>query len=198
MTTATKNAKKAPVIVSAPKIETAWKSLVTLTEANEDKASHAIERLANEVKNSQLSIRDLMKVIRATGLESSLVKVSHVEGLTTWLELRKHEDFTVMPLAKQLSTAVGAYKLLGAGNAVQLPSLEAVEKATKQARKAKNEKAKEGSPKPSKEPKKASTLDALKAFEAFIASLDFQALGDDEIEVVARIQYTLEGASVEA
>lgn len=188
---ATSSKKVAPVVISAPKIETAWKNLCTVTSKNDGLARQAIERLAKEIKASRLSIRDAQKVIRETKVESSLVKVSHIEGLPTWLELQKFGSFTAMDLDRQLSSAVASYKLLGSGAAENLESYEAVAKATKAARKVKNSKPKASTPKASKD-KVASDLDVIKAFTAYVASLDFDALGDAENEALAMLQMTLE------
>jgi len=201
---ATTTAKKAasstnnsPVTISAPKIEKAWSDLVVISTTGEQEAIRACLVLAKEMKASQLSIRDIQKAIKQTGLESPFVKVSHVEGLPTMLNLQKVAGFSALPLAKQLSTAVASYKLQGAGIAEQMPNLEAIEKANASARKIKNEKA--TTPKV-KEGKKATNADTLAHILAFITALDFSTIeeGSKEETLIVEIHATLEGKMVTA
>lgn len=189
---AAKSAKKAPVTISAPKIETAWKALCSTTSKNDATNRAAIERLANEVKASALSIRDAQKVIRETGIESSLVKVSHIEGLPTWLDLSIHADFIALDLNRQLSAAVAAYKLLGSGEAAKLPSFEAVTKATAERRKAKNSKPKSGESKSPKNPKVKSVRETLESILVFANSLDAESIGEADFDLLLEIAGVLE------
>jgi hypothetical protein len=146
MTTATTSKKTASstnnstVTISAPAIESAWSDLVVQTTTSEQGAIRACLDLAREMKKSQLSIRDIQKAIKQTGLESPFVKVSHVEGLPSMLALQKVEGFSALPLAKQLSTANASYKLLGAGIGEQMPNLDALETEIARERKEKNDK----------------------------------------------------------
>ena len=187
MTKAT-TAPKAPVTISAPKIEKAWSDLVVISTTGEQEAIRAVLNLAKEMKASALSIRDIQKAIKQTGLESPFVKVSHVEGIPTMLAMQKVAGFSTLPLAKQLSTAVASYKLQGAGIGEQLPSLEAVEKANASARKAKNDKA------PAlKAPKaKASVRDTLTQILAFANALDVESIGEADYDLVLEIAAVLE------
>jgi hypothetical protein len=174
--------------VSSPSIEKAWSNLVVISTTGEQEAIRACLDLAKEIKKSTLSIRDIMKAIKQTGLESPFVKVSHVEGLTTMLAMQKTAGFSALPLAKQLSTATASYKLLGAGIGEQMPSLEAIEKANAQARQAKNEKAK--APKEAKAPK--APKDTLKSILAFMTALDLSTLSENELDTIAEIHATIE------
>ena len=187
MTKAT-TALKAPVTISAPKIEKAWSELVVISTTGEQEAIRAVLNLGKEMKASALSIRDIQKAIKQTGLESPFVKVSHVEGIPTMLAMQKVAGFSALPLAKQLSTAVASYKLQGAGIGEQLPSLEAVEKANASARKAKNDKA------PAlKAPKaKASVRDTLTQILAFANALDVESIGEADYDLVLEIAAVLE------
>lgn len=181
--------------VSSPAITSAWSHLVVVSTTGEQEAIRATLDLAREMKKSTLSIRDIMKAIKETGLESPLVKVSHVEGLVTMLNLQKTAGFSTLPLSKQLSQATAAYKLLGAGNAEQLPSLEAIEKAVTEARKAKNEKSKEEKPaKPAKA--KATTADTLKQIRDFIGALDFENVTENEADIVTEIYTIIEAKTL--
>lgn len=182
------SAPKAPVTISAPKIEKAWSDLVVISTTGEQEAIRAVLNLAKEMKASALSIRDIQKAIKQTGLESPFVKVSHVEGIPTMLAMQKVAGFSTLPLAKQLSTAVASYKLQGAGIGEQLPSLEAVEKANASARKAKNDKA------PAlKAPKaKASVRDTLTQILAFANALDVESIGEADYDLVLEIAAVLE------
>lgn len=185
------------VVITSPKIEKAWRELVTTSVTGEKLAIMRCLELAKEMKASQLSIRDIQKVIKATGLESPFVKVSHVEGLPTMLAMQDVAGFSDLSLAKQLSTAVASYKLLGAGNGEQLASVEAVEKANAGARKAKNEKA--STPK-AEGKKKATNADTLASILAFITALDFSTIeeGSKEETLIVEIQATLEGKMLNA
>lgn len=195
MTKAT-SAVKAPVTISAPKIEKAWSELVVISTTGEQEAIRAVLNLGKEMKASALSIRDIQKAIKQTGLESPFVKVSHVEGIPTMCAMQKVAGFAQLSLAKQLSTAVAAYKLQGAGIGEQLPSVEAVEKANASARKAKSQKA--TTP---KAPKAETTqADTLASILAFITALDFSTIeeGSKEETLIVEIQATLEGKMLNA
>jgi hypothetical protein len=180
------------VTISAPKIEKAWSDLVVQTTTSEQGAIRACLDLAREMKKSQLSIRDIQKAIKQTGLESPFVKVSHVEGLPTMLSLQKVEGFSALPLAKQLSTATASYKLLGAGIGEQMPSLDALDKEIARERKEKNNKQSE--PKEDKPAKPAKTnADTLKSVLAYFTALDLATLTDSELDLIAEIHATIEG-----
>jgi hypothetical protein len=187
---------KAPVTISAPKIEKAWSELVVISTTGEQEAIRAVLNLGKEMKASALSIRDIQKAIKQTGLESPFVKVSHVEGIPTMCAMQKVAGFAQLSLAKQLSTAVAAYKLQGAGIGEQMPSVEAIEKANASARKAKNQKA--TTPKAPKAD--ATQADTLASILAFITALDFSAIeeGSKEETLIVEIQATLEGKMLNA
>lgn len=194
MTTSKKAASStnnSAVTISAPKIEKAWSDLVVQTTTSEQGAIRACLDLAREMKKSQLSIRDIQKAIKQTGLESPFVKVSHVEGLPSMLALQKVEGFSALPLAKQLSTATASYKLLGAGIGEQMPNLDALEKEIARERKEKNDKKSE--PKEDKPAKPAKTnADTLKSVLAYFTALDLATLTDAELDLIAEIHATIE------
>jgi hypothetical protein len=184
------------VTISAPKIEKAWSDLVVQTTTSEQGAIRACLDLAREMKKSQLSIRDIQKAIKQTGLESPFVKVSHVEGLPSMLALQKVEGFSALPLAKQLSTATASYKLLGAGIGEQMPNLDALETEIARERKEKNNKQTE--PKEDKPSKaKATPADTLKSILAFIEALDFQAISETEADIVTEIYTVIEAKTLQ-
>jgi hypothetical protein len=179
------------VTISAPKIEKAWSDLVVQTTTSEQGAIRACLDLAREMKKSQLSIRDIQKAIKQTGLESPFVKVSHVEGLPTMLALQKVAGFDALPLAKQLSTSTASYKLLGAGIGEQMPSLDALE--TEIARERKNKNDKKSEPKEEKPAKPAKTnADTLKSILAYFTALDLAKMTDDDLDLIAEIHATIE------
>lgn len=182
-----KNSKKTEPI-TAPKITNAWLALCDTTAKNDIVNIAKIEILTNEIITSQLSIRDVMKVIKESPAKSSIVKVSHIEGLTTWLHLRKDKNFQALDLDKQLSAAVSAYKLLGVKTAQGLKTFDAVAKATKDARATKNAKGK------ATPAKKAKVTDAetLAAMTKYIIALDFHKLDDKTHDMVADLLITLE------
>jgi hypothetical protein len=182
---------KAPVVIVAPKITTAWINVCVTTKKGESDATAQVLALAKEIGASQLSIRDVMKVIKDSGQESPIVKASHVEGLTTFSKLMSDKDFQALPLAQKLSNAVAAYKLLGVEVAQSLPTFEVVKNEVKKARKNKAQKAKGST---STKPKKANNSDVLKAFLAWTLSTDFTSLSDKEIEMLNEIQSSLEMA----
>ena len=193
MTTKTKAPKKAPVTITAPKIANAWIAISDIAKGNDESLIKGMDALVVELRTSQLSGTDIEKVIEATGKDAGLLKVSHVEGLVTWSDLRKDKAkgkaFKAMPLDKQLSTAVASYKLLGVGNAQALPTVEAILKANKDARKAKvTAKAK---PAPTKA-SKASTRDNLLTMTAFINALDLEGFDDATHDAFAELLITIE------
>jgi hypothetical protein len=166
------------------------------TTTSEQGAIRACLDLAKEMKKSQLSIRDIQKAIKQTGLESPFVKVSHVEGLPSMLALQKVEGFSALPLAKQLSTATACYKLLGAGIGEQMQNLDALEKEIARERKEKNDKKSE--PKEDKPSKaKATPADTLKSILAFIQALDFQAISETEADSVTEIYTVIEAKTLQ-
>ena len=178
------------VTISAPKIEKAWSDLVIQTTTSEQGAIRACLDLARVMKSSQLSIRDIQKAIKATGLESPFVKVSHVEGLPTMLAMQKVAGFSDLPLAKQLSTATASYKLLGTGIGEQMPNLDALETEIARERKEKNNKKSE--PKEEKAPKAPkSNADTLKSILAYFTALNVSTLNEAEQDLVAEIEATI-------
>jgi hypothetical protein len=188
---AVQNTNNSAVTISAPKIESAWSRIVEVSTNGEKATFQEILNLGKEMKSSQLSIRDIQKAIKQTGLESPFVKVSHVEGIPTLVSMQKVAGFSALPLAKQLSTAVASYKLLGAGIGEQLPSLEAIEKANAQARKAKHEKAQEGTQKESSKKAPKSNADTLKSILAYFTALNPSTLDEAEQNLVAEIEATV-------
>jgi hypothetical protein len=185
------------VMISAPKIEKAWSDLVVQTTTSEQGAIRACLDLAREMKKSQLSIRDIQKAIKQTGLESPFVKVSHVEGLPSMLAMQKVEGFSALPLAKQLSTATASYKLLGAGIGEQMPNLDALENEIARERKEKNNKKSEPKEeKPAKAPK--SNADTLKSILAYFTALDVSTLNESEADIIAEIEATVSSLMINA
>jgi hypothetical protein len=176
------------VTISAPKIEKAWSDLVVQTTTSEQGAIRACLDLAREMKKSQLSIRDIQKAIKQTGLESPFVKVSHVEGLPSMLALQKVEGFSALPLAKQLSTSTASYKLLGAGIGEQMPNLDALETEIARERKEKNNKKSE--PKETKSEK--APKNTLREILAYLTALDFVSVSAEDEGLIAEIHATLE------
>lgn len=179
---AASSTKNSPV--TSPAITKAWGTIVEVSKRGEEATIEATLELGRQMVKSTLSIRDIQKAIKATGLESPFVKVSHVEGLPTMLEMQKVPGFAALPLSKQLSTATASYKLLGAGNGEQLSSLEAIEKANAGARKVKNDK-----PKATTTPK--TPKDTLKSILAFFTALNTDILSDDEKDTLCEIESTI-------
>ena len=171
-------------VITAPKIKTAWLKVVETTAKNEVENIKAIEGLVTEMKASALSIRDIQSVVKDTKKESAVLKVSHIEGLMTWADMRsKFAEFRALPLSSQLAKATAAYKLLGTGNAAKLPSLEVVEKETATARKAKANKAK--APKTTKA--KTTNKEVLQGFLTYLMALNAESLTDSEIDLLSDI-----------
>ena len=182
-----------PVTITAPKITTAWKNVCATSGKAENEIVKAIENLsAVLVLESGLSVADMKTVIKATGKESSFIKVSHVPALPTWSKLRAlHGDFKALPIAKQLSTASASYDLLGAGNGEQIKTLDALMKEIATIRKAKNDKASKGETpaKSAKAPR--SNAETLKSILAYITALDMAELTDIEEGYIAEIESTI-------
>lgn len=190
-------AVKSEVKVTAPKIAKAWVHVVEVSAKNETENINAIISLVSEMDASQLSIRDIMKVIKDTNRESAVLKVSHVEGLKTWSEMRgKFAEFVELPLTSQLAKATAAYKLLGSGKAENLKSLEVVEREVKVARKAKSTKAKQNPTGAAK--KTATTTSTLENIVAFVKSLDPATLTDADIDLINDLSDALMEVSVGA
>jgi hypothetical protein len=192
--------KKAPVIVKAPKIVTAWSSVCSTSAKSESEIVKAIENLsATLVLESRLSVNDQKKFIKGLedgGKVSSFVKSSHAPALPTWSKLRTlHADFRALPIAKQLSTASASYDLLGSGKGEQIKTLEALTKEIAGVRKAKAEKSKASATTPAKEKK---SKDTLKDILAFFTALDTSTLEDTQLDTLVEIQFILEGKMANA
>lgn len=180
--------KKAKPDTNNSTIARLWSDLVVQTTTSEQGAIRACLDLAKQMKRSSITVRETMKVVKETGLESPFVKVSHVEGLPTMLALQGVAGFTALPLAKQLSTATASYKLLGAGIGEQMPSLEALETEIARERKAKNEKKAE--PKSDKAPK--APKNTLAEILAYVTALDFVSVSEADQDLIAEIHAVLD------
>jgi hypothetical protein len=190
---AVQSTKNSAVIVSAPKIADAWVKACKASDTAEGKIADSILSLVTELVASDLSIKDKQKVIKATGKTSGILLISHVEGLPTWKNLREtHAEFRAMPLDKQLARATAAYKMLGAGNAEQLGSWDAIDKATKAEKALRNSKA--STPKEEKSPvkEKASDSKTLRQILAYVTALDLSTLADSDLDLIAEIHATIE------
>jgi hypothetical protein len=186
--TKAKNTKATPVVITAPKITSAWNKVCATSGKAENEIVTAIENLsAVLVLESGLSVADMKKVIKATGKESSFIKVSHVPALPTWSKLRAlHKEFKALPIAKQLSTAMASYDILGVGKGEQISTLDALTKEIATIRKAKQSQ----TPKtdtPAK-PKK----NALAEMLAYFTALDVSALSEQDKGALAEIQFIIE------
>jgi hypothetical protein len=192
-----KKAKQA-VTISAPKIVTAWTKVCATSGKAEGEIIAAIENLsAVLVLESGLSVADMKKVVKDTGKESSFIKASHVPALQTWSKLRSlHADFKALPIAKQLSTAMASYDILGAGKGEQYKTLEILQKEIAGVRKAKQ----------SKTPKTSSTsgkvaktpADTLASIRDYFTALDTSELTEDEQDILSEIQFVIEGKMANA
>lgn len=181
---------KKVVTITAPAITSAWVALCADSTKADSVNLKNVETLAKAVKDSQLSTRDVIAVIKASKKESSVMSASHVEGLGVWLEMRVTKEFRALPLSKQLSTATAAFKLLGVATAKALaPKLDVALNEIKAARKVKALKAKGTAPVAKA---KVSLDDSLSAVLALVMSLDFNALTDNQNDLISEIQTTIE------
>lgn len=190
---ATKNkAPKAPVIIKAPKIVSAWKNVSKVTGKSDADNSQAVLALGREMLSSTLSIRDIQKVIKESGITSPIISVGQVEGLRTFVSLHdKFAEFRALPLAKQLSKANAGYKL-GAGKAEKSTSFANLESTIKDFNSAKNSKAKAAKPTSApkvKEP--TSNKKALEDIRAFLNSLNAETITTSERDILADISLRL-------
>ena len=185
----TTKAQKQEVVIKAPKITNAWLKVVEVSNKSEADITNAILALYGAISSSKLSRNDARKVCKETNKEGSILKFSHIEGLDTWAEMRKKfAEFSLLPIASQLSQATAAYKLLGVGNAEKMPSLEVVKKETATARKAKNSKGKTSTPKTKKT---ATITEALESFRNLVNALDPAKLSEKERDILADISVRL-------
>lgn len=178
-------APKAPVTISAPKITNAWIEIGKIAEQGDVALIKGYGLLVKELRASQLSGPDIEKAIIATGKSAGILLVSHVEGLTTWDDLRndkaKGKEFKALPLAKQLATAVASYKLLGVGVAQSMPTVDAIMKENKRIRKENDDarKAKAGTPSTTPKASKATLKDKLVAMISLVIAISDAELEDD-------------------
>jgi len=194
--TASKKAPKQVVIVKAPKITSAWNNVCEVSNKSEAQIVESIVNLHNVLTlESRLSVADKKKFIKGledAGKVSSFIKASHVPAIPTWINFRKvHKGFTALPVAKQLSTAMASYDILGVGKGEQQKSLESLVKEIATVRKAKQSpKAKAGTPKKSK--------DTLGDILAYFTALDINTLTEEQKDTVAEIHAVIENAMVSA
>jgi hypothetical protein len=201
--TASKKIKTAPVKITAPKISTAWNKVCSTSGKAENDIITAIENLsAVLVLESGLSVADMKSVIKATGKESSFIKVSHIPALPTWSKLRAlHEDFKALSIAKQLSTAMASYDLLGAGvgekikagvdeyTGEPISATENLQREISRVRKAKQSQ----TPKPETPAKSAKvSKNPLVEILAYFTALDVSALSEQDKGALAEIQFIIE------
>jgi hypothetical protein len=197
-----KNTKATPVKITAPKITSAWISVCATSGKAENEIIKAIENLsAVLVLESGLSVADMKSVIKATGKESSFIKVSHVPALPTFSKLRAlHKDFKALPIAKQLSTAMASYDILGAGvgekikagvnefTGEPISATENLQAEISRVRKAKQSQTpKQDSPKSAKVSK-----NPLVEILAYFTALDVSALSEQDKGALAEIQFIIE------
>jgi hypothetical protein len=196
---ATKTTKKttAPIVITSPKIVSAWAKVCATSAKSENEIVASIENLsAVMVLESGLSIRDIQGVITKTGEVSSFVKISHVSALPTWSKLRaKHEDFRALPLAKQLSTAKSSYDILGSGKGEAFKTLEILTKEIATIRKANQENREED--KTTSTPAKTKK-NPLADMLAYFTALDFSSLSEKDQDLIAEINATLESKMISA
>ena len=192
-----------PVTITAPKITTAWVNVCATSGKAENDIVKAIENLsAVLVLESGLSVADMKTVIKATGKESSFIKVSHVPALPTWSKLRAlHGDFKALPIAKQLSTAMSSYDILGAGVGEQIKAgvdeftgepisaTENLQREISRVRKAKQSQTpKSDTPAKSAKVSKNPLVEIL----AYFTALDVSALSEQDKGALAEIQFIIE------
>jgi len=174
MTAKAKAPKAKAVVITAPKIVTAWNGVCNVSAKSENEIVKSIETLHNTLTNeSRLSIADKKKFVKGLedgGKVSSFIKASHIPALPTFFAMRiKWNEFKSLPLAKQLSTAMASYDLLGASKGEQIGTLEALTKEIATVRKAKQS-AKPADP--AKPAKKVATIeDTLRAAIALVNSI---------------------------
>ena len=199
----------APVKITAPKIKTAWVNVCKTSGKAEADIISAIENLsAVLVLESGLSVADMKRVIKETGKESAFIKASHVPALQTWSKLRAlHGEFKALPIAKQLSTAMASYDLLGAGVGEQIKAgvdeftgepisaTENLQREISRVRKAKSGNApKTDTPAKSGKAPKNPLVEILAYFNA----LDVSALSEKDQDLVSDIHATLESKMITA
>lgn len=186
---ATKATSKKVVVITAPKITSAYHAICDLTAKNDASAEIAIIKLGKEMAASKLSINDIKKVVKETGRTSSVLLISHIEALPTFVDMNeKFAEFKALPLAKKLTKAAAAYKL-GAGYATSLPTFAGVEASIKDFNQRKNDKAKSSGKSKSSTPTKktATTAQALESFRNFVNALDPAKLSENERDILADI-----------
>jgi hypothetical protein len=195
--TASKKASKTVTIVKAPKITTAWNNVCEVSNKSEAQIVESIVNLHNVLTTeSRLSVADKKKYIKGledAGKVSSFIKASHVPAIPTWINFRKvHKGFTALPVAKQLSTAMASYDILGVGKGEQQKSLETLVKEIATVRKAKQ------SPKPAKSGTPKKDKDTLADILAYFTGLDMNTLTEEQKDTVAEIHAVLDNAMASA
>lgn len=197
MAKATK-APKAEATITAPAITEAYLELCKVGVEVEATARKAVIALGVAMTASKLSVRDARKAIEATGQKSSIIKVSQIEALPTFVILdKKHKEFREKSLAKGLTFATATYKL-GADRAKNFTTFKAIESAIKDYNTEKHNKATGKAPKEGKAP--ASIESTARKFLQFVGSLDATKLTDEELDVLVEINLALSeiGADIPA
>jgi len=183
---------KKEVKITAPKVTSAWVSTCNTTGKADAEVSASIVALATAVKESGLSFADAKKVVRASGMTSTIVLESHIEGLTTWLVMKKDKAFSALSIPSQLAQATASYKLLGKDLAQSGKAHSVIKKATADARKVKVAKAKE-SPKASTPKAKATNAQTLREIVGYISGLDLETLTESEHDTFAELCVLIDG-----
>lgn len=191
---ATKNkAPKAPVVIKAPKIVSAWKNVSKVTGKSDADNSQAVLALGKEMLASTLSIRDIKKVITDSAITSPIISVGQVEGLRAFVTLHaKFAEFRALPLAKQLSKANATYKL-GTTKAEKVSSFANLESEIKGFNSEKSAKAKANkAPKATPKAKEVTDTKAvLTSFLAFVNALNAESITTKEAEIMEQISMKL-------
>lgn len=172
--TKAKNAKKQPVTISIPAVNTAWKTLVTKTQKTDSDSTQAVITFAKLIASRKVDIRNARKSIEALELKSPVLLTSQIEALPTLLALMEKgkgfEDFHALNIKEKLTKATAGYKL-GVGIAEQFPTFDALKKEIKEFNARKNNKSKE--PKEDKKDKKPVSIEkALNSIITLVEGLD--------------------------
>lgn len=181
--------KVAKVEVTAPKIATAWINAVNFINSNDEKTVEFLLKIVNEINAMKISVNDMEKVIANTGKESSLLKICHARGLTTWANLRRFPEFLELPLHKQLSSAHTSYKKIGIEGVAKETKYSEIQTKTKAKTRQANDK--QNTPKAGKSKKPRTLVEELEQIEIFISSLNLDELSDDERDALNAIGVAL-------
>jgi hypothetical protein len=188
-----KKESKKIVVLTAPKLLTAWSNVCDISSKSENDIIESVEKFSKAFDACKLTVDERKTFIKGTKLISSFVSIAHVPALPTWSIMRGSVDgFKALPLLKQLSLATSSYDVLGVGVGEKLESADILKAEVAKIRKAKGDIRKAAKAAPTKAGKVSKTrVQSLKEILQYITALRDENLSDAEFDIMLEIANAL-------